>query len=119
MHNCGTEVCSVIVRLSGDVGEAGLTITNTTNGSKCKIIGLALSATGENGWLEINGETGQVYIVIGEEKRLAYEYHDLGFIKLDPCTPFLKDVFVSYETGSRLISGMDVFRGVKKGQYIW
>lgn len=117
-YNAGTEVAPAIIRVSGVADD--LLITNITNDTSCRIIGLSAGVIPEDSWLEINGETGQVYTVIGDEKRQSYEYHDLGYVKLEPCTPIKRDVLVSYSEGSRLItSSSGVFFGIKVGQYIY
>lgn len=121
IYNCGTEPSAVTIRIAGDVDtDTGLTITNTANGTACKIIGLTSSAVPEGAWLEVDGEHGQVVTVIGEERRLAFEYHDLGYLQMDPCMPIARDVLVSYEAGSRILTNnIEAFADVEAGQYIY
>lgn len=121
VYNCGTERVAATLKIAGTVdAENGLTITNTTNGSTCKVIGLTESAIPEGSWLEINGELGQVYQVIGDEHRLAFEFHDLGYLQLEPCTPVIRDVLVNCEAGSRIVtSNIGAFAEAENGQYIY
>lgn len=119
VYNMGTEPAPAIIRLAGSI-EDDLVITNTTNGTVCRIIGQTDGVIPDDGWQEINGETGQVYMVLGDERRLSYEFHDQGYIKLEPCTPYKRDVLVSYEEGSRYVTcSMGQFNNVQVGQYIY
>ena len=120
MYNCGTEKASTLIRIAGEIDEDGLTITNTTNGTSCRIVGMDPISIAEGTWLEIDSDLGQVYQMIGSEKRLAFEHHDLGYITLDPCTPIVRDALVTYEAGSRVvINSIGAFADVKAGQYIY
>lgn len=74
----------------------------------------------EGAWLEIDGNAGQVHTVMGDEKELAFEFHDLGYLVLEPCTPMKREVLVSYTEGTRNVScSSGAFTGVQKGQYIF
>lgn len=121
MYNCGTEQADTIIRISGTVdANNGLVITNTTNGTSCKIVQLKASSLVEGAYLEIDSAMGQVRKVVGGVITMAFEYHDLGYIKLAPCTPIKRNAIVDYSSGSRSISSaIGEFTNDMKGQYIY
>lgn len=73
-----------------------MTIQNSS-GDICKIVSLPSS-----GYLEINSDHGTVKAMPTDE--LAFEYHDEGYIRLDPCTPYERDVMISYSSNSNIVS---------------
>ena len=95
IYNPGTEPCDTIIRIGGTAPN-GLTIQNSSD-DVCKIVSLPSS-----GYLEINSDHGTVKTMPGDE--LAFEYHDEGYIRLDPCTPYERDVMVSYAANSNIVS---------------
>lgn len=121
VYNCGTEKCDTIIRVAGVVdAENGLVIQNTTNGTSCKIVGLEANTLPAGAYLEIDSFKGQVRRVAGDNVTLAFEFHDLGYVRLDPCTPYYRDIFVSYENGSRAVRNFTgAFNGLMKGQYVY
>lgn len=68
--------------------------------------------------LEINSETGRVELV-GAERELAFEMHDRGYICMAPCTPFIRELPVSYMKGSATITTSEAFTQEMVGQYIY
>lgn len=105
IYNCGTEVAKPVIRIGGTVGQGGLTIINQTNNTICRIVSLPQS----NQYLEIDCNRGLVNEVNGNQKKMDYTYHDLGYITLEPCGFVDNDVTVSYTANSNLItvSGRD------------
>lgn len=117
LYNCGTERANTRIQLAGDVGE-GLTIENITTGQQCKIVGLKAGEIPPGAYLEIDSETGQVWLVKGEERELAFHYHDLGYIQLAPCTPFVRNMKIRHEAGSKQIETDGAFLPHMAGQFI-
>lgn len=95
VYNPGTEVCDTIIRVAGSAPN-GLTIENSS-GDICKQVSLPSS-----GYLEINSDYGTVKAMPTNE--LAFEYHDDGYIRLLPCTPYERDVEVVYTEDSNIVS---------------
>lgn len=117
LYNCGTEKAPLIIRLAGDVGD-GLSIENETTGQVCKIIGLKADEIPAGAYLEINSETGQVWLVKGPDRELAFHYHDMGYLHAAPCTPFERSLMVTHTTGDRQITTDGGFTPEMVGQYI-
>lgn len=117
VYNCGAQRANTRIQLAGDVGE-GLTIDNITTGQQCKIVGLRAGEIPPGAYLEIDSETGQVWLVMGEERELAFHYHDLGYIQLAPCTPFVRNMMIRHEAGSKRIETDGVFMPHMAGQFI-
>ena len=96
-----------------------MTITNKTTGQVCVIKGMTAGNTSDAGKvLEINAETGRVELV-GAERELAFEMHDRGYICMAPCTPFIRELPVSYTKGSATITTSEAFMREMVGQYIY
>lgn len=62
---------------------------------------------------------GQTRTVLGNQRQMAFAFHDEGYISLAPCTPFVRDVVVSYTKGSNAITSDGMFRPHMKGQYLY
>lgn len=93
IYNPGTEKCAVSFEIGGAAAN-GMTITNATNGTKCVLKGLPTSGT-----LIINGETG----VITNLSEYAFEFHDHGFVKLDPCLTLYDHMWATYSGGLKVV----------------
>lgn len=119
LYNCGTERAPLTLRLAGDVGDNGLTIENETTGQVCKIVGLRQDELPPGASLEINSETGQVWLLKGMERELAFHYHDMGYLHVAPCTPFVRSVRVSFTAGDRTITSVGGFTPDMEGQYVF
>lgn len=105
MYNCGTQRCATVFRVSG-TANAGLTITNNTNGTSC-----VLTSLPSTGYLEIDGRYGSIKWVHGNNEDFAFNYHVSGFISLVPYMGCEEDLVVNYTSGStsvtRLIQKFD------------
>ncbi len=119
LYNPGTERAHTRIRLAGDVGEDGLIIENVTTKQKCKIAGLKADEVPPGAYLEIQSETGQVWLVKGEERELASHYHDLGYIMLASCAPFIRTLRISHTEGAKEITSEDGFAPHMAGQYVY
>lgn len=95
IYNPGTEVCDTLIRIGG-FAPNGLTISNS-NGDKCVITLLPTS-----GYLEIDSDYGTVKLMPNDE--MAFEFHNDGFIRLDPCIPYYSDVIASFTSNSNIVS---------------
>ena len=117
MYNPGTERAHTIIRLAGDVG-SGLFIRNLTTGQRCKIIGLTESSLLPGACLELDSAMGQTRIVLGDETKLAFPFHDEGYIELAPCTPFIRSAEVIHTEGSNIALSSS-FEKWMTGQYVY
>ncbi len=57
--------------------------------------------------------------VKGEEKKLAFHYHDLGYIMLAPCLPFVREMRVAHEKDSPIITSEGMFAPHMAGQFVF
>lgn len=118
IYNMGTEATPLRIKIAG-TAESG-TITNVTNGKKCVINGMTTGNTTDVGKsVYIDAETGRVTLVGSLDTQLAFEMHDYGYIWLDPCTPFVRDIEVSYTDESKTITSAGLFTEDMVGQFIW
>lgn len=101
IYNPGTEISDTTIYIAGDAPN-GVKITNHTTGDICEL--LALPSYPDH--MEVDSESGGVYILPTKPDEFAFEYHDYGFIRLAPCTPYERDVAVSYVAGTNLIEFM-------------
>ena len=95
IYNCGNITCGTKIQIGGSVGSTGITIKNLTNGSKCK-----LNSLPNEGYLKIDGYYGTVKHVTNNSEETDYQYHDEGFLTLEPCGILIKDIAVSIVGGS-------------------
>ena len=96
LFNPGTERAKVDIVISGQVGNEagdGITIFNKTTNQKCKYV--AFNTDG-NDFIYTNGINGKTFLDHNGTQKLAFLYHDNGFIELEPSFPILRDLFVQY-----------------------
>ena len=118
VYNPGTERTPLRIRIAG-TAESG-TITNTTNGTTCTIMGMTDGNTTDvNKYVSVDGDTGRVTLVGVFDTQLAFEMHDYGYIWLDPSIPFARDIDVSYTSGSTTITSDGAFYRDLAGKYVY
>lgn len=110
VYNPGTERTPLNIKLAG-TATSGL-ITNLRNGQNCAVKNLASSGSA---YLEIDSETGRVLY----NNTLSFEKHDYGYIWLEPCTPYARDINVLYTANSRTIVSQGAFTMIMASQYIY
>lgn len=54
-----------------------------------------------SGYLELDSKYGTVKVMPTDE--LAFEYHDLGYIRLLPCTPYERNIYATYTANSNIV----------------
>lgn len=98
IYNCGTRQTPCVIRIGGTTDADGITITNETNGSVCRITALPPAPA----YLEINSEDGSVKVIdpTASTSEIAFEYHDLGYIFLSPCGKTYDELMIQYTSGS-------------------
>lgn len=101
MYNPGTEMCDTVIRIGGTVGTGGLTITNATNNTKCKLLSLPA-----NGYLEIDSFLGAIVHVNGNTRTLDFQNHDEGYLKLSP-SMLIRDVNIQTTNNSPTVTVLD------------
>lgn len=118
--NAGTERASVAIEIAGDVGE-GVLINNPSTGQSCRFVAMSKAATTNAGkYVVCDGLNGKTVLTDGTDSELSYLYHDYGFIDLEPAYPIIRDVSVSYTSGSALVRAEeDVFGEDSKGKYLY
>ena len=97
VYNPGTETTDTFISIAGTAPN-GLMIRNATTGDVCEIVSLPSSLV-----LTIDSETGWVSSTADPDGS-AFEYHDLGYIRLAPCTPYEREVVASYVSGLNMIT---------------
>jgi len=110
LYNGGSERASVAIRIAGDAGD-GITITNNTTNQSAKFIAFSKADTTEaNKYIVSDSLNGKTIITDGTNSKMAFMYHDYGFIELAPSFPIERDVYVSVSKGSDTITltGKDV-----------
>lgn len=125
IYNPGTERTPLRMRIAGattsgeDEPHYGV-ITNETNGTQCKIIGMTSGNTTDvNKYLQIDAETGRVEMIGLLDTSLAFQMHDYGYIWLDPCTPFVREAAITYTSGDTVITSDGKFYEDLVGQYVY
>lgn len=114
IYNPGTELTPLNIKIAGSCTN-GL-ITNLSNGQNCAIKNMTAAATTDVGkYVEIDAETGRVTL----SGVINFEMHDYGYIWLQPCLPFAKDVTITYATGSTTIASPGIFTYDMVGQYVY
>lgn len=98
IYNCGTQPCDTIIKIGGTAAD-GLSITNRANGQVCSV-----TSQPNIGYLEINSLYGSVEHVNGTTRELVFEFHDDGFIQLEPYGRLIDNVQVSFTKSSNQIS---------------
>lgn len=118
IYNPGTEATPLLIEMAGTATDG--VITNVTNGKKCAVNGMTEGNTTDVGkTLHIDAETGRVTLVGSIDTQLAFEMHDYGYIWLDPCLPFVREIEVGYTSGSTAITSNGKFTSEMVGQFIW
>lgn len=117
-YNPGTERTPLLIKMAGDAEDG--TITNLTNGSSCTVVEMTSAKTsGVGKTLNIDAETGRVTLVGLSGTELAFEMHDRGYIWLEPCTEFIRDIRVTYTANSSTVTAEGGFTEDVVGQYIY
>lgn len=96
VYNPGTEMTDTVIKIAGTAPN-GITIRNQTTGDVCEFISLPSGLT-----LIVDSEHGSIS-TSDDPNGFAFEYHDMGYIRLKPCIPYERDVAVSYIEGSNII----------------
>ena len=95
VYNPGTEMTEVTIKIAGSAPN-GLEIRNETTGDVCQMLGVVTDPN----WIEINSDEGSIKIKPSTEDKFAFELHNLGYIRLAPCTPYLRNLSYEMESGS-------------------
>jgi hypothetical protein len=99
----------VAIVLSGDAGE-GVTITNHTTNQKARFVSFTQEDTTLAGkHIICDSLNGKTVLSDGTTSERCFQYHDYGFIDLEPSFPIVRDAYVMYTAGSNrvVIIGVD------------
>lgn len=103
LFNPGTERAEVSIVISGQAGD-GVTIYNKTTDQLCKYVAFNTSGSEYVYTDAISGKTvldsGSNPLSPTNNRRLAFLYHDFGYIELEPAFPILREIFVNYSSNS-------------------
>lgn len=118
LANPGTERASVGIKIQGNVG-TGVNVTNSTTGQTCRFIGFDDDITTNSGkWVYVDGITGKVLLTnMASDTKLAFLYHDAGFIELDPGFPVLRDIYAS--SSGTTVTTTNIIHEDLSGKYIF
>lgn len=119
IYNPGNARCGLNIKTAGNAGTDGFTIVNEANGQSCTLEGFTKDITGTvYQWIEADGDTMRTMRKGAATEEYGYAFHDDGYIWLEPCTPFEKDIPVTYSNGY-LEAESDIFRSCMKGQFAY
>lgn len=93
LYNPGTERAKVNIVIAGNAGD-GVTIANKTTEQMCRYV--AFNTSGDE-YVYTDAINGKTVFDNGSERRLAFLYHDYGFIELEPSFPIVRNIFASYD----------------------
>lgn len=102
--NPGTERAKLSVSIAGNVG-MGVVITNKTTNQSLKIVAVSKSVTTDiNKVVRIDGISGKTLLVNedGTDPKLAFLYHDYGFLELESGYPAPRNIYIDYIGGTNL-----------------
>lgn len=112
LYNPGTEPCPLRITIGG-TAPSGVTIHNYTTGETCRLVSLP-----ENDTLVIDGATG--FISLGSNHATAaFSYHNDGYLHLDPCIPYRRNVAVSWTQNGNALTSAGLFKKTDAGSYIY
>ena len=116
--NPGTERAHVDVIVAGDVG-SGVTIHNASTGQTCKLVAVSKADTTDvDKEVHIEGISGKTVLRGSSESKLAFMYHDAGFIELEPACEAIRHVFITYTSGNQ-ITLVNILDEDVVGKYIY
>lgn len=91
LYNPGTERAKVDIVISGSAGD-GVTIANNTTRQSCRYVAFN---TNNNEYIYTDGISGKTIINDDGIERMAFLYHDYGFIELEPAFPILRSIYAT------------------------
>lgn len=113
IYNPGTQACGVTFRLAGTAAN-GLTITNKTNNTVCKLRGLPPAGT-----LVINSDNGLITVEDGSLSEISFVYHSTGYVTLAPNDELNFTTFISCTSGSKSATLRPEVQENLTGLYAW
>lgn len=109
--NPGTEPTPATITVRGTIPSGRkLVIVNSANNDTCEIVGLP---SGQD--LVIDSK----YQKITVGSNYAFAYHDKGYINLEPCFPYRRDIYVITAQGSASLKTTAKFYQEDVGSYIY
>lgn len=118
LANPGTERAALGFEISGNVG-SGVTISNATTEQSCRMVAISKAATTNvNKKVVVDPISGKTTLVGGNNKELAFLYHEYGFLELEPSFPAVRDIFVTYN-GTNTLSTRNNINKDYRHQYIF
>lgn len=120
LSNPGTEYASVGIYCAGQAPD-GIVITNKTTGQQCKLVAFTAEKTSDDHkYIYIDGISGKTTLENedGTPGKLAFLYHDSGFIDLAPCFPVYRNLYARYTGDKNVTITNKIFADVE-GKYIF
>ena len=119
LYNGGSSAAHVAVAIAGKAGY-GVTIKNNTNNTEMKLV--VFDTTTEDmkdKYVMCDSINFKTVLTDGTTSKLAFTYHDHGFIKLEPSFPIHRDVYVDTRAGSDEIYSFHLFSDFMLGHYAY
>lgn len=121
LANPGTERANVGIVIAGSAGD-GVIIQNNTTDQFCKYVAFNTNA---NEYVYTDGINGKTILGGGDTNKLAFLYHDSGFIELEPAYPCRRDIHIQLSSGATTLQTIsdlydtDTEQQWYIGKYIW
>ncbi len=116
--NQGTERAALGVAVAGNVGD-GIIIANNTTGQSCKLVAIKKKdTTNVNKEVIVDPINGKTMLVGAGEKKLAFLYHEYGFLELETSFPAIRNLYINC-LGSTRINVANILNENMIGKYIF
>lgn len=118
LANPGTERAPVCIRIAGAAAD-GVEIKNYTTDETVKFVGLTKAITTNEGrYVACDAVNGKTVLTNGSAAQMAFLYHDMGFLTLEPSYPCLRNIHANYDT-TTAVELVNRIEDDVTGQYIW
>lgn len=120
LYNGGTSPAAVAIELAGSVGK-GVTIYNRATKQMCRFVALSKAVTSDVGkYIISDAINGKTVLTDGKTSQLSYQYHDYGFLNLEPAYPIYRNVHVVHGGNTEIYADEGTeFSKAMVGQYIY
>lgn len=114
LANPGQERAHVGIAIAGDTG-TGVIISNKTTGQSMKFIAVSKGETANIGKEVVSDPISGKTTLNG---KLAFKYHDYGYIELETSYPAIRDVYINY-LGGNSVEVLNILNQNVVGKYIF
>ncbi len=118
LANPGQERAALGVAIAGNVGD-GVIISNSTTGQSMKIVAVSKAATTNiNKEVVIDPISGKTILTGAGESKLAFMFHEYGYLELETSYPALRDIYINYRGGFN-VEVLNILSQNVVGKYIF